>query len=759
MFRPAATAAGCVVLVFTLSVTAQQSQPSQQTPVFRSTVDLVHLDVSVLDQDRRPVRGLTDKDFTITEDNAPQGIVAFTAVDVPGNPPKPVPWSSRAPADVQSNEGAADPEGRLFVLLMDDALIPPDPEALKNARAVARMFIDKVTPVDRVAIVFSQTGHNQNFTNDRARLLRAIETMKSGSALHLGGWDTARDPNTFVVRDLAELLESSPAGPVTDPDIIYRQASMRTLRQVAETLISSPQRRKALVFVSPGIAIDVAGAATPVSNAVLTSDTVALVDGDPKAHSPRLSLIDANRQLAQDLTQLFLRMRRANVTIYPVDPCGAGGFQKYVLQQASTVPLLQQNNESNRLSAAVGVANRLAQQANPDAILAATTGLSGVPPPGFSFLNPGGGVPTPSDLAQYMRTMSMDFLEAAASNTGGLPIVNTNDFAAGLDRIFDENSSYYLLGYLQPPNQRPGSAHRITVQVNRPGAFVRTRSGYATADAPKTRKNANVEPLSALDKAIVNAVPEGAFPMRVALAPFVLPGQKNPTVTIALGLTQPAVTTRSIYLVDVQTNAYTADGRPKFVGQRHTATVTLVPTSEKGEARYDLLTQMSLPPGIYQLRLSAYRAADGVSGSLYADLEVPDFAAPLSASGVVVETAPAGATAPIGAFDAFLPVVPSTSRDFSAHQDVTAFMRIYQGGSGPAKPADVSTRIVNESDTAVGTGHDTIRGTDFRVGGRAADYRFPVPVKALPPGRYLLTFEIQLDGAIVQRSVQFRIVK
>jgi len=109
--------------------------------------------------------------------------------------------------------------------------------------------------------VFSQTGHNQNFTNDRARLLRAIETMKSGSALHLGGWDTARDPNTFVVRDLAQDLEAGPAGPVADPDIIYRQASMRTLRQVAETLISSPQRRKALVFVSPGIAIDVAGAA------------------------------------------------------------------------------------------------------------------------------------------------------------------------------------------------------------------------------------------------------------------------------------------------------------------------------------------------------------------------------------------------------------------------------------------------------------------------------------------------------------------
>src|SRR5262245_59672194 len=202
MSRPAVIAAGCVGVVCTLS--AAQQQPEQKPPVFRSTVDLVHLDVSVLDKDRRPVRGLTPADFSITQDEKPQDIVAFSAVDVPENPPKPAVWSGRAPADVQTNEGAADPEGRLFVLLLDDALIPPDPAALKNARDVAKKFIDKVTPADRVAVVFSQTGRNQNFTNDRARLLQAIETMKSGSALHTGGWETANDPNPWVIRGVVQ---------------------------------------------------------------------------------------------------------------------------------------------------------------------------------------------------------------------------------------------------------------------------------------------------------------------------------------------------------------------------------------------------------------------------------------------------------------------------------------------------------------------------------------------------------------------------
>ena len=68
------TTPGVVLLLMTLGVCIFAQQ---QTPVFRTAVDLVHLDVSVLDKDRKPVRGLTAADFTITEDNKSQSIVAF----------------------------------------------------------------------------------------------------------------------------------------------------------------------------------------------------------------------------------------------------------------------------------------------------------------------------------------------------------------------------------------------------------------------------------------------------------------------------------------------------------------------------------------------------------------------------------------------------------------------------------------------------------------------------------------------------------
>ena len=683
-------------------------------PVFRAAIDLVHLDVSVLDKNRHPVRDLKASDFTISEDGKPQPIVAFSAVDVPANPVKPVVWSDRAAADVQSNEGMDDPQGRLFVLLIDDAMLPNAASALDSARQVARKFIDRITASDRVAVVFSANGRNQGFTSDRARLIAAIDSLKIGHASHLMGWDTAIDTKT--VASPGAPIAGGIQGPVGDPDMPLRAASMATLQQVAATLISAPDRRKALIFVSPGMGLDKLSASMPTTNG----------GGDRL-----MALRDSHRELLGQMTELFVRMQRANVTIYSIDPCGAGGLEAYVKAAAGTLPslgLTDMNNEP----------------------LSAT----------FDWLGPGREVPRPEQLATHVSVLARDFLEEVAANTGGRAIVNTNAFDEGLDDIFAENSSYYLLGYQQPPGQSPGSNHAITVKVNRPDVFVRTRSGYAVPGAPKPPKaGKSVVPVSPLDTAIAGAIPSAAFPMRLAAAPFMVPGQKNPTITLALGLAQPPVTTRTIYTVDVQVNAYTPDGRSRLVGHRDTATATLVPTSGKERARYELLSSIALPPGRYELRVSAHRALDNVDGSVYADVEVPDFAAPLAVSGAVVEALPSGAVAPINAFDRFLPVVPTSSREFRALQDVSVFVRVYQGGTGPAKPVEVKTRLVDASDVAVADGRDIIESNEFHVGGRAADYRFAIPLKKLALGPHLLTLDVWLDGTRVTRSVQFTVVK
>jgi len=66
-----------------LAALAVSVRSQSQRSTFRAGVDLVQVDVSVLDKERRPVRGLTAADFTLLEDGKPRTIAAFSAVDLP----------------------------------------------------------------------------------------------------------------------------------------------------------------------------------------------------------------------------------------------------------------------------------------------------------------------------------------------------------------------------------------------------------------------------------------------------------------------------------------------------------------------------------------------------------------------------------------------------------------------------------------------------------------------------------------------------
>src|SRR5512145_3350115 len=104
-------AAGFVCLVH-----AQDRPPGQQPPVFRAGVDVVQVEASVLDGDRRPVRGLTKKDFQVFEDRKPQEIVDVQEIFFDTEPVPPV-WASAARIDVETNDLA---DRRLLAIVMDD---------------------------------------------------------------------------------------------------------------------------------------------------------------------------------------------------------------------------------------------------------------------------------------------------------------------------------------------------------------------------------------------------------------------------------------------------------------------------------------------------------------------------------------------------------------------------------------------------------------------------------------------------------------
>jgi hypothetical protein len=247
--------------------------------------------------------------------------------------------------------------------------------------------------------------------------------------------------------------------------------------------------------------------------------------------------------------------------------------------------------------------------------------------------------------------------------------------------------------------------------------------------------------------------------MRASFAPIAVPG-RNPSVLITLGLEQPSVTERTEFDVAVQTNAYLPDGRPRLIGARHAARVVLVPSKGDSKPRYDLLTEISLPPGRYEIRMSAHRGLDNVSGSLYADVDVPDFENDeLSVSGLFLEMEPADPSAPRGAFSRLLPIVPTSNREFRRGDATVVYMRVYQGAMADLLPVTIATRLVDERDKQVGEGRDRIEVSAFKTAaGRSADYRFPIPLSYLPPGRYLLTLDVSVGPVKTSRSLQFTVV-
>jgi VWFA-related protein len=123
---------------------AQDQQPPK--PTFKSAVDLVPVDVSVIDKSGRPVPDLAAGDFTLTVDGKPRRIASaqFISVDraVDSEPPSP-------PAAYNSNAGAQG--GRLVMIAVASSNIGVGRG--KAAIDAAKRFVGTLNRADRVALV------------------------------------------------------------------------------------------------------------------------------------------------------------------------------------------------------------------------------------------------------------------------------------------------------------------------------------------------------------------------------------------------------------------------------------------------------------------------------------------------------------------------------------------------------------------------------------------------------------------------------
>ncbi|HEV3214328.1 MAG TPA: VWA domain-containing protein [Vicinamibacterales bacterium] len=252
---------------------------ARQQPSFKTGVQLVRIDVSVVDEKRQPVRGLQASDFTVLEDGQARPIRSFQAVDVAASTPPIAPM----PAHEVATNRMGDDTSRLIFIFMDRSIPPERPGIV--ARQIADAAVDAMAPGDLAAIVTTGGGVPQNLTSDRARLHKTIAASDWSQGLSQAQTD---DPIIGQTLGMGDALG--------DPRCMCGLCVMDTITRIANDVRDVP-RRKVLLFIGTNIIVQAA-------------------PRDPKLD------VGCEHRLSDSREKLFDALGTSDLTVHSIDPNG-----------------------------------------------------------------------------------------------------------------------------------------------------------------------------------------------------------------------------------------------------------------------------------------------------------------------------------------------------------------------------------------------------------------------------------------------------
>jgi VWFA-related protein len=720
------------------SGTSAQAPQGPPSTTFQVEVNYVDIDTIVTDENGNFVSNLSRDDFEVLEDGKPQKIDTFSYVEIPierqvrfaalGRPVSP---------DVRSNRESF--SGRIYVLVLDDYNVSP--MRTSAVRRWAREFIERHLGANDLAAVVYTSGRSelaQDFTNDRQLLLASVDKFvgqKLRSAAvdeldayyqdllnrtHFGTMTDGQADKTAQATDLAR------TGTIRQYDqerSLRAHNVLRALSNLSEFLGGIRGRRKAVLYFSEGIDY-------PIRDLF-----------GPNSAGPVL----------QDARDAIGTASRANVIFFPVDPRGLSGLTAEYLEVQG-----------------VGVAAPVGQ--------GSAIGTSG--PDLKTAMGP---MTAPGVLLNELQA-SQETLRAFADETGGFATLNLNDPTATFQRIADHNSRYYVLGYYAPTHPRDGRFHRIEVRVRKPGLRVQARRGYAsprgqTAEerrqAQEARRDRDAKIQNATSKelreTLTRPVQQSGLTFTVQAAPF-RSTQQQSSVALAIEFDPGKLTftpheSQAAYSSRIELSMFGINehGRPQ-PGIRSELVLNLRPSSYESAKTHGLRVnpRLELAPGRYQLRVAAREIATGHMGSVFYDLEVPDFRkGPLMLSGLLLSAASTDAivTAQRDPVVATLLPGPATStRVFPPTDIVTVYAEIYDNQSSrQPRNIDVELRLIAENGQSVFSARDTLsNGAQGSPPWSAYGYLKRIPLVDVPAGHYLVRVEARVSGIKESAAHSFR---
>ena len=168
-----------------------------------------------------------------------------------------------------------------------------------------------------------------------------------------------------------------------------------------------------------------------------------------------------------------------------------------------------------------------------------------------------------ADDGSSVASRQRETVRRLAEETDGRSIANSPDLAAGLRRIVDDASGYYVMTFR---GAEDGRFHPLEVRVNRPGARVRARPGYWAVSA---------EEVARIRKASMPVAPPPPLPPPTHVSPLIRPwfgvargddGRSRVTMVWEPARRVTGERVRALAPARLKVTASTPDGRPLFEG-------------------------------------------------------------------------------------------------------------------------------------------------------------------------------------------------
>ena len=643
--------------------TQQQSKPQQKDDEEVVTVrsHLVNVDVTVKDKKGNFVNDLKAEDFEVFENGVRQKVEFFnpplsgasTTATVSGGE------ASRPGVAVASASRAQAGMPRNVISLVLDGLTT-DTANMKRVRDGAVKYIkEQVTEGDEVAL-FAVTGGLQllqPFTNDKAKLLAAVDRASNASTVSKGFEMRDIQENIAQLREKADGFDTHSATSATSQG--GAEALMAAM--IAERVLQEYLRLRTALGLQQARPILAALAAICEAQRTIPGKKTLVLFSEGFV-SPEV--LDWQVQSTVDIAN------RANVAIYVIDAAGLKGGTP---QSGSYVP--------------------------PSPL----QGIAGVGRPESRAHTEGG--ENEFDQSRFEgNNREHDILFRISGDTGGKFVRGTNDIARGLERIDQEIRSRYTLAYQSTDPNFDGSFRKLKIEVRRPDTQVIARAGYY-AIAPD-----QIVPLSPEEKKLLAGVlaPESnsTLPVFVGLSAFRSQGGHY-VVPLALEVPHDAVkfeqrADRRRMQLDVL--VVVREGQDRVLS-RLGGSFDVLLTQEQYQSVVEnnvfYRQDVELAPGAYNVDLVVRDRLSGKTTARREKLVLPEAGADFSMTEAVlsrhvepVKQAPAQPTAPADVLSHGGALIsPLPSREFRASDNLIIFFDLYNAVPDAAGKPKVSVTV------------------------------------------------------------------